>query len=60
MAFLIIITNQKFLNSHLERRYSIPWFTESAIIENLILDVYITTSLIFWYVEIKHWKRVKG
>ena len=42
MGFLIIITNQKCLNSHLEWKI-FPWFTEIAIIANLILDVHITT-----------------
>ena len=42
MGFLIIITNQKFLNSHLDWNI-FPWFNESAIIENVILNVHVTT-----------------
>ena len=41
----MMITDQKFLNSHLEWKI-FPWFTESAMIVNLILDVHITTWLI--------------
>ena len=41
MGFLLIVTNQMFLNSHLEWK-----FTESAIVENLILKVHITIYLI--------------
>ena len=45
MGVLRKTTNQKFLNSHLEWKI-FPWFTESAIIVNLILDVHIAISLI--------------
>ena len=45
MGVLRITTNQKFLNSHLEWKI-FPWFTESAIIVSLILDMHIAISLI--------------